>query len=252
MHTLITGASSGIGAALARVLAAEGHRLSLVARRESRLKALAEEVPGESVVLPFDLSELDSIPELVRRAEEASGPVDILVNNAGFQAVGRVAGLSVEAIEAMVTIDLRAPYRLSLAVIPGMVERGAGMIVDVSSLAGLAPMPGMSHYCGVKAGLAATSEALRAELKPLGVHVLTVYPGPVDTDMSRASVERYEGNPLKWGLPLGDPDTLARLIARAMKKRRDRLTYPRFYALARWFPGLTRWALDRFTPLPRD
>jgi short-subunit dehydrogenase len=144
-----------------------------------------------------------------------------------------------------------AAFRLTQAVLPDMLARGRGTIVDISSLSALAPTPGMFHYSASKAALAAASESLRAEVKRRGVHVVTVYPGPVKTAMADAAIARYEKDPM-GALPLGNVETLARLVVAAIARRRARVIYPRPYAVARMFPALTRWAVDRFSPLPKS
>lgn len=248
MHILLTGASSGIGASLARELAAHGHELTLVARRRPLLDALARELPTRSHVVQLDLAEPGRAAELLEQAEAALGPVDVLVNNAGVQVVGATATLDVDECERMITVDLLAPLRLTRAVLPRMLERRRGVIVDVASMAALAPTPGMTWYNAAKGGLAAASEALRGELRGSGVHVVTVYPGIIPTtEMAQASMQRYGESRLAHALG-GDVDVLARLIRRAIERRHDRVIYPRSGWLARWFPGTTRWFMDRFTP----
>lgn len=251
MHALVTGASAGIGEAIARRLAGAGYDLTLVARRESELQRVAASLPGgvESKCVVADVSAVEELGALISKAENALGPVDVLVNNAGVQIVAPTHEVPPDAGESLLAINVFAPFRLTLAVLPGMLERGRGTIVDIASVAALAPTLGMYHYSASKAALAAASEALRAEVAPQGVHVVTVYPGPVDTDMANAANARYASDPAK-GLPTGSPDGLARLVVRAIEGRKDRVIYPRHYILARMFPGLTRWVMDRFSPRP--
>lgn len=248
MHIVITGASSGIGEAYARAFAKAGHPLTLVARRRTLLEKLAKELPTKTFVVEHDLSDLDHATDFLAAAEEALGPVDVLVNNAGVQVVGPTAALDVAEHERMIDIDLLAPLRLTRAVLPGMIARKKGMIVDVCSMASIAPTPGMTYYNAAKAGLAAASEALRGELRKTGVHVLTVYPGIIaSTDLAQASMKKYGETKLMTALG-GDVDVLARLTLRAIEKKKPRLIYPYNGWLARWFPGITRWVLDRATP----
>jgi short-subunit dehydrogenase len=108
----------------------------------------------------------------------------------------------------------------------------------------------MYHYGASKAALAAASESLRAEVKSRGVHVVTVYPGPVKTAMADAAVARYAKDPM-GALPLGTAEELARLVVRAVARRRPRIIYPRSYAFARMFPSLSRWVTDTFSPIPK-
>lgn len=250
MHALVTGASSGIGEGIAKQLAAAGYDLSLVARREAELERVVRELPGEveARVVVADLLERESLAALVAEAEAALGPLDVLVNNAGVQIVQRTDEVEVEAGERLLQVNVFAPLRLTLAVLPGMIERGRGSIVDIASAAALTPTPGMVHYSASKAALAAASESLRPELRRAGVHVVTVYPGPVHTPMADAALDRYDA-PVA-GLPTGTTDVLARRILRAIDKRKPRVIYPRVYALTRAFPIISNWIMARFSPLP--
>ncbi|MCX4247780.1 SDR family NAD(P)-dependent oxidoreductase [Paraliomyxa miuraensis] len=253
MHAFVTGASAGIGEALAKRLASAGYDLTLVARRQAELARVAEQLPAGAKVrtLVADVTDLPSLPGLVRRAENELGPVDVLVNNAGVQIVALTHEVEPEQGERLLAVNVLAPFRLTHAVLPGMLERGRGTIVDIASLAALAPTLGMYHYSASKAALAAASEALRAEVAPRGVHVVTVYPGPVHTEMAAAAVSRYAEDPTGI-LPVGNTRTLAKLVVRAIERRKARVIYPRAYVLARLFPGITRWVMDRMSPRPKS
>lgn len=249
MHVLVTGASAGIGDAIARAFAARGHSISLVARRADRLEALAAELPGASHVVVADLSDPDACADCLESAEQALGPVDILVNNAGVQVIAPTAEVDVARGEMSLRLNVFSPLRLTRATLPGMVERRRGAIVNICSMAALAPTPGMAYYNASKCALAGASEALRGELLGTGVHVVTVYPGIIgDTDMARAGLEAYETTWMERLQPRGTSPGLAERIVRAVERRRARVIYPRFNALARWFPGVTRWVMDTFTP----
>jgi short-subunit dehydrogenase len=252
MHALVTGASSGIGEAIARALGASGHDLTLVARRAAELDRVAAGISGVRIEkIAADLGDLDGLAGLVERATSALGPIDILVNNAGSQIVAPTEDISVEDGEKLLRLNVFAAFRLTRAVLPDMLARRAGTIVDISSLSALAPTPGMFHYSASKAAIAAGSESLRAEVKKRGVHVVTVYPGPVKTAMADAAIARYAKDPM-GALPIGTVDVLARLILRAIARRHARVIYPRTYAVARMFPSLTRWAVDTFSPTPKS
>lgn len=245
-HIVLTGASSGIGAALAWELSRTGARLTLVARRREKLQALAEELPGETLVLPRDLS--DSDPSWLEQARAALGPIDVLVNNAGGSLYGRTADLSADEGERVLALNLHTPLRLTHAVLPELAERG-GMIVNIASIAAFAPVPGMTWYNASKGGLAAASESLAGELLGSGIHVLTVYPGVIDdTAMGQRGLDAYEST---WSVrlqPRASSAALAKQIRWAMEKRKARLVYPRANLLARWFPGPTRRLIDRLSP----
>lgn len=250
-HVAITGASSGIGEALCREFSKAGYKVSMIARRREHLERLGRDLGGETFIAAHDLAETARATAWIEPAEAALGPIDVLVNNAGVQLIGRFQELPEERVEAMLALDLHTPLRLTRAVLPGMLRRGSGVIVDVASMAALAPTPYMTGYNAAKAGLAAASESLRGELLGSGVHVVTVYPGPVDTAMATAGYQAYEDNFAARVTPLGTADVLARRVRRAVERRQARVIYPRIYVMARWFPGTTRFFLDHFTPRPR-
>lgn len=248
-HVVITGASAGIGAGIARELARAGASLTLVARRRELLERLAAEVGVPCHLVPRDLSEPST--DWLREAEAALGPVDVLVNNAGVELVARYDETDMARAERLLRLNLHVPLALTRAVLPGMLARGRGTIVDVASVAALAPMRGYVVYAASKAGLAAASEALRGELRGTGVHVVTVYPGPIHTDLGHAAVADLEPSPWVDRVPWGTTEGLARLVRRAIERRRARVIYPRVYALARWFPWLARALTDWTAPRPR-
>ncbi len=250
---LITGASAGIGAALARAFAAKGSKLTLIARRELLLETLAAELPVETNLVVCDLAKLDTVTDWIDAAEEKLGPIDCLINNAGIQPVSPTVEADLAFCEASLTVNLTAPMRIVRALLPRMLERGAGAIVNVSSMAALAPTPGMFYYNAAKAGIAAASEALRGELRRTPIRVVTVYPGIIaETDMAQASLQKYESNRALSMQPVGTAAGVAERVVDAVEHNRPRVIYPKFNALARHFPALTRWTMDRFTPSFRN
>lgn len=251
MHVVITGASSGIGEAIAREYFSRNARVTLVARRRELLEKLA--LDGEQVhLVTADLSDPEQVTPWVDAAEAANGPIDVLINNAGVQIIRPFVETPFEDGARLLQIDLLAPLRLSHFVARRMVARGKGTLVDVASMAAIAPTPGMSFYNAAKGGLAAASEGLRAELKPFGVHVVTVYPGPVKTAMETAGRAAYEESWMARLLaPAGEAAVLARLVADAVEEKEPRVIYPFLNALGRHFPALTRVVLDAFTPQMR-
>jgi len=250
MHVVVTGASSGIGEAIAREWAAAGANLTLVARRRELLDKLAGSLSVKCNVVELDLSDPSKATSFLAGAEQALGPVDVLVNNAGVQIIAPTAETDLERAEASLRLNLLTPLRLTRAVLPGMLARKNGCIVDVASMAGLAPTPGMTWYNAGKGGLGAASEALRGELRGSGVHVVTVYPGPVKSALADAGIVAYGGG-LAAQIPIGKPEILARKIRLATERKRSRIIYPGFYVITRWFPLITRWFLDTFTPKPK-
>lgn len=256
-HAVVTGASSGIGEALAGALAARGAKLTLVARRTDRLEALAatlrQRFPQVEVHLaPHDLAEPARAAAFLPDAEAKLGPVDVLVNNAGHQVVGRTHAVDLDAAERSVATNLLSPLRLIHAVLPAMLARDAGTIVNVASMAALAPTPGMTWYNAGKAGIAAASEALRGELRDTKIRVVTVYPGIIaDTAMARSALDKYQAERLVVRIqPTGTAEQLAEVLARAIERGSARVIWPRMNAVARHFPAATRWMMDALSPLP--
>lgn len=181
---VVTGASSGIGAELARVAAREGMELVLVARSTVPLLALAAEINAsgpQAHAVPLDLMAPDATAALGAALAERGLTCEVLVNNAGYGLVGEAAALDPAAQLGILDLNLRAAAALALAALPGMLARGRGGILNVASVAGFLPGPGMAMYYASKAGLRSLSEALWAETRPAGVVVTCLCPGPVRT-----------------------------------------------------------------------
>ncbi|MDZ7734200.1 MAG: SDR family oxidoreductase [Acidimicrobiia bacterium] len=187
----MTGASSGIGAEIARDLARRGHGVSLVARREDRLRALADELHGDHgvrcEVLVADLADEAERRDLVSRVGDLGLTVEVLVNNAGFSTMGPVHRSEPEREVAMLRTDVEAVAHLCSLCTPGMVERGRGAVLNVASTAAFQPVPGQAGYSGSKAFVLAYTRALRAELAGTGVGVTVLCPGPVETGFVEAA-----------------------------------------------------------------
>jgi short-subunit dehydrogenase len=178
---LITGASAGLGAEFARQLARRGMRLVLAARRKDRLEALAGEL-GNARAVEADLSEAGSADRLLADVEAAGEHVDLLVNNAGFGLKGRFAELDAARQRQMIDLNIGALTDLCRAVAPGMIESKAGGIINVASTAAFQPGPGMAVYFATKAYVLSFTEALHEELKPHGIKVSALCPGPTRTE----------------------------------------------------------------------
>ena len=238
MHVAVTGASKGIGEAIARRFAATGASVTVVARSRQPLEALAASLGRPAHVAAVDLSDLPRCADWVAEAEAKLGPIDVLVNNAGRQVVGPLQDTPVGDAEGMMILDLLAPMRIVAAVAPGMLARRSGTIVNIASAAAFSWVPGMTYYNAAKSGLGAYGESLRAEWRGTGVNVLTVYPGPVQTAMAEEAMLSY-GAMARW-IPIGTADGLATRIVASVGAGRGRLVYPAVYAPLRWFPNLTR------------
>jgi len=185
--TVITGASAGIGAALARVFARNGHALALVARREDRLRELADEIAGTGGVRPLviaaDLQRSGAAHRIGEALAAQGAEPQFMVNNAGFGLVGTAAALDRDEQLSMIDLNMRALAELSLAYVDSL-ARHRGGILNVGSVAGFLPGPGMSVYYATKAFVLSFSEALHSELKSRGVRVTVLCPGPVPTEFA--------------------------------------------------------------------
>jgi short-subunit dehydrogenase len=183
--TLITGASAGIGAALAHVFAAQGHELMLIARREKKLAALADAIAARDrpkpLFVPVDLERGDAVERIAGVMNMLGVEPDIVVNNAGFGLLGKAHALDRAEQLAMIDLNVRALTDLSLAFLESL-ERRRGGILNVASVAGFLPGPGMAVYYATKAYVLSFSEALYHELAPKGVRVTVLCPGPVPTE----------------------------------------------------------------------
>jgi len=187
---LITGASSGIGADLARVFAANGHELALVARREDRLNALADEIAAggrpRPAVLAFDLERREAAASLAGELAGRGLEPAYVVNNAGFGLSGRAAGLDRDEELAMIDLNVRVLTDLSLRFVDTL-ARHRGGILNVASIAAFLPGPGMAVYYATKAYVLSFSEALHRELSGRGIRVTALCPGPVETEFQARS-----------------------------------------------------------------
>lgn len=248
MHIVVTGASSGIGRELARAFAGEGRRVSLVARRRGLLEGLQKELAGESQVITADLADAADPVGWLARAEEAFGATDVLINNAGISYVEPVEGIDAERVRALFQINVHTPIAAMQRVVPAMLARRSGVIVNVASNAAFSPAPFFCHYAATKGALGNFSESLRMELKGRGVHVLSVYPGPIQTPMADRNWAQLKESVATRLTPVGDCVTLARLVRRAADDRKPRVIYPRFYSLGWWLPGVGRFIAERFVP----
>ncbi|MDR3649377.1 MAG: SDR family oxidoreductase [Acidimicrobiales bacterium] len=188
---LVTGASSGIGADLARELAARGHGLTLVARREDKLKALAAELHDRkgvrTEVVALDLTDPTARGGLPATLAERGLSVDVLVNNAGFSTTGPVYRSDREREMAMIRTDVEAVVDLCSIFLPGMVERGRGAVLNVASTAAFQPLPGQAGYGASKAFVLSYSRSVRAELRGTGVTLTVLCPGPVRTEFAETA-----------------------------------------------------------------
>ncbi|MBI5689197.1 MAG: SDR family oxidoreductase [Verrucomicrobia bacterium] len=180
---LITGASQGIGAAIARVFAAEvpGVRLALVARQEAKLAAVARACrragAGAAECFPADVTEAAAVVALERAVRRRFGTVDVLINNAGVFAGAPLVEMEVAEFDRIVAANLRSAFLVTRALVPAMIRRGRGDVFFMSSIAGLAAYPNGAAYCAAKFGVTGMAKVLRAETKGTGVRVCCIHPG---------------------------------------------------------------------------
>jgi len=189
----ITGASSGIGAALAEALAARGARLVLSGRNLAALEDVAARAGTQSLVLPFEATDYARMPELVARAwswaDEQGGRIDALVNNAGITQRSLAVDTVFEVYRRIVGVDLLGPIALTQALLPRMVAAGGGQLVAISSVAGIVGAPLRSAYSAAKHGLIGYHDSVRAETTHLGIKVLVVAPGSIRTNVSKNALD---------------------------------------------------------------
>ena len=190
---VITGASAGLGVEFARQLSKRGHRLVLAARRKERLEQLAKEL-GNARAVAIDLSKKDAAAKLIADVEANGEVVDLLVNNAGFGLIGRFAELDAKRLRQMIDLNVGTLTDLCRTIAPGMIERKSGGILNVASTAAFQPGPKMAVYFATKAFVLSLTEALHEELKPHGVHVTCLCPGPTRTEFG--DVAGFGGNGL--------------------------------------------------------
>ena len=188
-HVLVTGASRGIGLAMAERFADAGANVSVAARGEEALRALAGRIGGQAHVA--DLLDPEDRRGLIARVEEAGGPLDILVNNAGVDLTGAFDHLTADELERVFTLNALAPAELARQALPGMIARGRGHIVNISSLAGVAVLPGMAAYSATKAALTHLTAGLRADLRGLPIGTTVVEAGLIKPTELAESVLAY-------------------------------------------------------------
>jgi 3-oxoacyl-[acyl-carrier protein] reductase len=217
-NALITGAGKGIGRALAIALAQEGVNVGLVARTESDLQNLAEELKTFNVktaIATVDVSSIDSVNSAVAKVKSDLGVIDILINNAGTSTFGSFMELEPARWEEIVKVNLFGVYYVTRAILPEMIERQTGDIVNISSTAGQRGAPVTSAYSASKFGLIGLSESLMQEVRKHNIRVTTLTPSTVATDLAK-ELKLTDGNPDK----VMQPEDLAELIVSQLKLNR--------------------------------
>ena len=243
---LVTGASSGIGRATALLLAREGARLALVARREERLREVAREIEGigqEALVLPADVTQREEVERAVAETVARWGRVDILVACAGAYIRAPVLTMTVADVERSMAVNFYGVLHAVQAVLPHMVAQRSGHIVLISSADGKKGIPPDGPYVAAKFAVAGLGDVLRQELRPYGIAVTTVFPGRVDTPM----IAHLR---VPWISAKIPPEAVARAILRALRRRTPEVIIPfqvrLFVYLSALFPSLGDWFTRQF------
>ncbi len=251
-HALITGAAGAIGAALARAFADAGARLTLWDIDREGLAAVAGPLdagPIEVTAHRVDLTDLGALGEHFSAAA-ALHPIDVLINCAGVMDVRPVEAQPWDVAQRILELDLTAPLRLMQLAVEPMLARRRGLVINISSMAGLVPLKGCVAYGAAKAGLAMASEIARAELADRGVAVLTVYPGAITSPLEAGARAGWGPTPWQALMPSAAPDGLADAVVAAARRGDARLMYPR---PMRWLAprvGIIRRVAARFGPRP--
>jgi short-subunit dehydrogenase len=241
---ILTGASSGIGLALAKELARDGYKLGLVARRREPLEQLVTEIKNAGGTADFEIADVTDRSGLliaIHRLAERLGPVDLLVANAGAGASTELEPMNVPEVEQMIRVNLFGVIYSIEAVLPEMLKRNRGHIAAVSSLAAYKGFPGQSGYCASKAAVKIYLEGLRIQLRARGIAVTTICPGFVRTSMTAS-------HPFKMPFLL-EPEEAARRVARALRRKTKVFNFPwpmsRMVKICYWVPD---WIMARATP----
>ena len=249
---LITGASSGFGEDAARLFAKEGCKLVLAARRMDRLQALAasiQDIGGYAMAIPVDVTECADIENLVQSTLDLYGQIDILFNNAGFGRLDWLENLDPERdIETQVQVNLTGLIQVTRAVLPHMLERGQGHIINMSSVAGWIAPPTYTIYSATKFGVRGFTDALRREAQPFGVHVSGIYPGYADTEFGQHSGNHpMKQSGLRRYFPTASSDEIAERVVEIAKHPRRAVIIPWYYNIVIWADWYMPWLVDWVT-----
>jgi short-subunit dehydrogenase len=253
---LITGASSGFGEDAARLFAMEGCRVVLAARRLDRLQALAAEIQnqgGEAIAIPVDVNEPAEIELMVQTALDLYGGIDILFNNAGFGSVDWFEKLDPErSIETIIRVNLIGTMLVTRAILPHMLKRRRGHIINMSSVAGLISPPLITTYSAGKYGVRAFTDALRREVAPFGVKVSGIYPGPATTEFGKKLKRTKSRETIKkLRYPRLTSEYVARRVVDVAKRPVRSLVIPWWFRIITGFdtlfPVVVDWILYLFS-----
>ena len=249
---LVTGASSGIGAAAARDLARMGYLVVLTARREDRLSTIAEEIRregGKADYVAADLSRAEGPESLQRFIEEKYGAIDVLVNNAGFGWYGYAEMMPAAMARDMIQVNVSSLLQLILRFLPGMKKRRKGSIINISSVAGSIPSQGVAVYSATKSFIDSLTTALHRELRGTGVHVSAVRPGPVTTEFYNTAAALPSGGRVpaeRFGVPAS---AVSRAILGLLRRPRRVAYVPRGLRIVPWIEAGFGWLMNLIGPV---
>jgi short-subunit dehydrogenase len=249
---LITGASSGFGKDAAHLFAQEGARVVLAARRLDRLQMLANEIHkngGEAFAVPVDVNQRTEIELMVRTVIEIYGRIDILFNNAGFGGLNWLEVLEPDRnIETQIQVNLTGLILVTQAVLPYMLERRSGHIINMSSIAGWLAAPSYTVYAATKYGVRGFTTALRREVAPFDIKVSGIYPGPARTEFGRSKTTKKRRRPKWFDIFFIPSEEVSHRVLQLAKHPRRAVIIPWWFALIAWgenhFPGIADWIIQ--------
>jgi short-subunit dehydrogenase len=240
---MITGASSGIGRALALEIASRGAKLGLVARRVQVIEEGVRDIEaagGKAMSLPADVQDVNSISAAANTLRARLGPIDVLIANAGIGPTRDAADFSAEEVSDVINVNVIGVSNSVAAVIPEMVGRGSGQLVAISSLAAYRGLPKSAAYCASKAAVSAFFESLRLDLEPRGIDVTIIHPGFIKTPLT-------EGRSMQMPYLMELDDAVAKIV-RAIEKRRKRYSFPwQLATIVRAGMIMPIWMYDRIS-----
>ncbi|MFC2063933.1 SDR family NAD(P)-dependent oxidoreductase [Chloroflexota bacterium] len=249
---LVTGASSGIGAATARVLASKGMRVILVARRLERLNDLKTEIEknnGTVAIFPADLTREDERLSLFEKVNSTYGQPDVLINNAGAGWYGYYSNMHWETTDDILALNISASMHLTHLFLPGMLARGRGHIINIGSIAGSFPNQGVAIYSATKSFLDAFTSSLYREVRSSGIHVSVVRAGAVATEFSDSAASRTHGRHLPTENMGVTAEKVADRIWSLIRKPRKVIYIPRYLSIVPWVELIFGWLVDMLGPL---
>lgn len=251
---LITGASSGFGRDSAHLFAAQGAKVVLAARRLDRLHSLADEIQnkrGEALVVPVDVTQRAEVDLMARTVIEVYGRVDILFNNAGFGRLDWLEKLDPSRdIETQIQVNLTGMIQVTRAVLPYMLERQEGHIINMSSVAGYIAVPTYTVYAASKQGVRGFTNALRREVAPFGILVSGIYPGPAHTGFGWGSGYKIQKRLKPFKRIFMSSEQVARRVVDLARHPRRSVVVPWWFGLVIWgentFPGIADWIIRAY------